>query len=271
MAAPSARRTIRTVVTVLSLLTAAGCSSTLGDASGPAIPSPTAVATTTPSPVATPGDAATPVPSAPTGGAAEGSAVALLSALPLKGKSPLTGYDRVGDFGRAWTDVDRNGCDTRDDVLARDLTAITRPGSCRVLAGTLVTPYTGETIHFVRGETTSALVQIDHLVALANAWQTGAQSLSASARLSLANDPLNLLAVDGRSNSAKGAGDTATWLPANTAFRCEYVARQVSVKAAYGLWVTAAERDAMARVLSGCPGQRAMYSTLMPPAAAPRG
>ncbi|MGO7983428.1 HNH endonuclease family protein, partial [Rhizobium johnstonii] len=119
-------------------------------------------------------------------------------------------------------------------------------GPCKVLTGELVSPYTGEVIRFVRGQTTSALVQIDHLVALSDAWQTGAQQLTQVQRESLANDPLNLLAVDGRSNEQKSDGDAATWLPAAKAFRCTYVARQVSVKAAYGLWVTAAEHDAIA-------------------------
>jgi hypothetical protein len=127
-----------------------------------------------------------------------------------------------------------------------------------VTSGVLVSPYTGETINFVRGNTTSTAVQIDHVVALANAWQTGAQQLSQEQRIALANDPINLFAVDGRSNSQKGAGDTATWLPSAKAFRCTYVAHQVSVKAKYGLWVTSAEHDAMSRILSGCPNEPAV-------------
>ena len=129
--------------------------------------------------------------------------------------------------------------------------------TCRVLSGELLAPYTGESVSFERGETTSMLVQIDHLVALSNAWQTGAQQLDQTERIALANDPLNLLASDGASNSRKGDGDAATWLPAQKSFRCEYVARQISVKAAYGLWVAPAERDAMVRVLATCPGQPA--------------
>jgi hypothetical protein len=190
---------------------------------------------------------------------AEGSTARdVLDTLVVKGKSPRTGYDREGKFGSAWIDVDGNGCDTRNDILARDLTQIVFGDDCRVLSGVIDDPYTGAQIPFVRGEDTSALVQIDHVVALSNAWQTGAQQISEEARVAFANDPLNLLAVDGASNSQKGDGDTATWLPANTGFRCEYVARQVSVKATYGLWVTTAERDAMLRVLTGCPGQLAI-------------
>jgi len=191
-------------------------------------------------------------------------AVTLLATLAVKGKAPKTGYDRVGDFGTAWLDVDRNGCDTRNDVLQRDLTSVVRSGTCTVMTGTIVSPYTSATISFVRGAATSALVQIDHVVPLANAWQTGAQQLSQAQRVSLANDPLNLLAVDGRSNEQKSDGDTATWLPANKSYRCRYVARQISVKATYGLWVTQAERDAMTRILDTCPIEPALTSGFAP-------
>ena len=205
---------------------------------------------------------------APAGGSsdypADATAREVLATLPVKGREPSTGYDREGMFGSAWLDVDDNGCDTRNDILARDLTDITRSGPCRVMTGELVSPFDASTVDFLRGEDTSELVQIDHVVALSNAWQTGAQALTPAQRIAFANDPLNLLAVDGASNSAKGAGDTATWLPANRSFRCQYVARQVSVKATYRLWVTPAERDAMQRVLATCPGQPALTSPLEP-------
>lgn len=181
----------------------------------------------------------------------------LLGELPVKGRAPKTGYDRQERFGSAWLDVDRNGCDTRNDILARDLVDVVTSGPCKVVSGTLHDPYVPVTIEFVRGNDTSMAVQIDHVVALLNAWETGAQQLTQTERISLANDPLNLLAVDGPTNGMKGAGDAATWLPPNRAFRCEYVARQVSVKHRYGLWVTRAERDAIARVLAACPGQPA--------------
>jgi hypothetical protein len=193
-------------------------------------------------------------------GASAGTALALLATLPVKGKAPLTGYARTADFGTAWLDVDRNGCDTRDDVLRRDLTATTGAG-CRVLRGDLHDPYTGRSIAFVRGLRTSTAVQIDHVVALANAWRTGAQKLSQAQRIDLANDPVNLFAVDGPTNEAKRDGDAATWLPPVKAFRCTYVAHQVAVKAAYGLWVTPAEGAAMRRVLGACPLLRAPRST----------
>ncbi|MFB2583006.1 DUF1524 domain-containing protein [Herbiconiux sp. P15] len=190
------------------------------------------------------------------------SAAAVLETLPVKGRAPKTGYEREGRFGEAWIDVDRNGCDTRNDILVRDLVDLTMAGSCRVLSGTLSDPYTGATIAFVRGEATSPAVQIDHVVALLDAWQSGAQQLTQEERVAFANDPLNLYAVDGPANSQKGAGNAATWLPPNTAFRCEYAARQVSVKAAYGLWVTAPEKGALDRILDTCPSQPALDSTL---------
>jgi hypothetical protein len=193
---------------------------------------------------------------------AGGDAATALAALPVKGRAPKTGYERAM-FGQAWSDDvsvqgGRNGCDTRNDVLRRDLRNLAlRPGSsgCTVLSGTLQDPYSGAVIVFRRGQETSRLVQIDHIVALANAWQTGAQRLSSERRRDLANDPLNLWAVSGAANQQKGAGDAATWLPANKSIRCTYVARQVAVKASYGLWVTGPERDAMRQVLGRCPGQ----------------
>ena len=121
-----------------------------------------------------------------------------------------------------------------------------------MLSGVLYGPYTGDRIEFVRGQGTSSLVQIDHVVALADAWQKGAQQMTAERRRDLANDPLNLQAVAGWVNQQKGAGDTATWLPPRRESRCGYVSRQVLVKERYGLWVTPAERDAMDRILAGC-------------------
>lgn len=190
-----------------------------------------------------------------------GSAAALLETLPVKGRAARDNYDRSA-FGPAWLDVDRNGCDTRNDILRRDLTGagFTKDSGCRVAAGMLREPYTGRQITFSRGTDSSKAVQIDHVVALGDAWQKGAQQLTASQREDLANDPLNLIAVDGPANQDKSASDAATWLPPNKAFRCHYIARQISVKAAYLLWVTPAEKDAMKRVLSSCPGQQTIVA-----------
>ena len=125
-------------------------------------------------------------------------------------------------------------------------------GSCKVASGTLVDPYTGKTIKFERGESTSSAVQIDHVVALSNAWSTGAFALDADTRLAISQDPLNLLAVDGPANQEKSDQAADTWLPSNEAFRCQYVARQISVKYKYKLWVTSAEKLAMQKVLATC-------------------
>ena len=189
------------------------------------------------------------------GAATPQTALATVPLLEVKGRAPRTGYDR-DLFGSGWVDVDRNGCDTRNDMLARDLTGTTfKAGThdCVVLTGTLVDPFSGATIAFQRGNDSSNDVQIDHVVALSDAWQKGAQGWDETTRVAFANDPLNLLAVDGPLNMQKGDGDAATWLPPNKSFRCAYVARQVAVKHTYGLWVTAAERDAMAGVLASCP------------------
>ena len=167
---------------------------------------------------------------APAGDAA--NALVQLESIPVKGRASKTGYTRT-EFGPAWADVDRNGCDSRNDILARDMTNETfKPGTnnCVVMTGTLTDKYTGTTITLTRGQDTSSDVQIDHIVALSDAWQKGAQQLNADQREELANDPLNLMAADGPTNSAKGDKDAATWLPPNRAFRCEYVARGLSDK-----------------------------------------
>ena len=187
------------------------------------------------------------------------TAVAVLETLAVKGRAPKTGFER-SQFGPTWSDVDRNGCDTRNDILYRDLTSKTfKSGTqnCVVLTGILSDPYSGEKISFVRGVGSSMDVQIDHVVALSNAWQTGAFKLSYDKRLALANDPMNLLAVKGRLNSQKGDGDAATWLPPRRDIRCAYVAQQIAVKAKYQLWVTSAEKAAMVALLAKCPGFKA--------------
>lgn len=183
----------------------------------------------------------------------------VLAGLPVKGRAPKSGYARE-QFGQRWSDdvtaeLGHNGCDTRNDILGRDLiNKEYKPGTrnCVVLSGQLHDPYTGTAISFVRGAKTSQAVQIDHVVALSDAWQKGAQQLTPEQRRELANDPLNLLAVDGPANQQKKDGDAATWMPSNSAFRCQYVARQVAVKRKYSLWVTPAERNAMERWLDSC-------------------
>lgn len=180
-----------------------------------------------------------------------GSSTAMeeLGKLAVKGRAPKTGYSRK-QFGDGWGEV--NDCSVREVVLARDLTDEKIDEKCRVQSGVLTDPYTGKTIHFQRGAKTSQLVQIDHVVALSDAWQKGAQQLTAEQRVQFANDPLNLLAVDGPANQAKSDADAATWLPPHKPFHCQYVARQVAVKRKYQLWVTEAEKEAMTRILLSC-------------------
>jgi len=181
-------------------------------------------------------------------------ALTALNNLEVKGRAAKTGYAR-SQFPH-WSDPDRNGCDARNDTLKRDLTNITyKAGTreCKVIAGQLIDPFSGKLITF---SASGNSIDIDHVVALSNAWQTGAAYFEKSKRTLLANDPLNLLAVDAKLNRKKGDGDAATWLPPNKAFRCEYVARQVAVKAKYGLWVTKAEKAMMEKILSTCVGQK---------------
>ncbi len=185
-------------------------------------------------------------------------ALATLGELALKGRAPRTGYAR-SQFGQTWSDDvnvewGHNGCDTRNDILKRDLTGVVfAPGTqqCVVVAGVLDDPYSGRSVEFRRGAE-SSMVQIDHVVSLSNAWQTGAQALTLDQRTDLANDPRNLQATYGPLNQQKGAGDAATWLPPAKAYRCTYAARQINVKKAYSLWVTPPERDALARILDAC-------------------
>lgn len=190
--------------------------------------------TQTPSPVAAPSS----------------SAAKTLETLAVKGRAPKTGYAR-SQFGSGWATT--RGCDTRNIILYRDLLNPVVNTDCVVISGTLNDPYTATVIPFTKGSSTD--IQIDHVVALSDAWQTGAQYFTRALRVQLANDPLELLAVQGAVNQQKSDGDAATWLPSHKSFRCEYVARQIAVKQKYGLWVTAAEKQAIATVLSTCPGQ----------------
>ncbi|QOR71068.1 HNH endonuclease [Ruania alkalisoli] len=192
----------------------------------------------------------TPVPTA-----ALESARAALPGLAVVEPLPLTEYEREF-FGDPWADVDGNGCDTRNDVLGRWLTTQVRDPivNCVVESGRLHDPYTGHVIDFRRGPSTSAAVQIDHVVALADAWRKGASHWLPGHALAFANDPANLIPVDGAANQAKGAADAAGWLPPNRGFRCAYVVQQILVKDAYGLGVSATELATLQEVLGGdCP------------------
>ena len=196
--------------------------------------------------------------SAAIGSEAEGVlAVDILNKLEVKGRAPKTGYTRE-EFYKTWPTVD--GCNLRQRIIKREVgeTAKLDTDGCTVLAGEFTEPYTGQYLIFYEKSDFSKGIQIDHVVALSDAWQKGAQNLTKEERYALATDPLNLLAVDSSANQQKSDGDAATWLPKNKSFRCQYVARQVSVKYNYHLWVTQAEKDAISKVLGSCPSEKAV-------------
>lgn len=181
-------------------------------------------------------------------------ATTVLSQLEIKGRAPKTGYSRE-EFYSGWPNIE--GCNLRQRIIKRELgdTAVLADDQCAVTSGEYDEPYTGSHLVFYQKSDLSSGVQIDHVVALSDAWQKGAQYMSAETRYEIATDPLNLLAVDSKANQVKSDGDAATWLPSNKAFRCQYVARQISVKYKYSLWITQAEHDAMTRVLEACPNE----------------
>ncbi len=208
-------------------------------------PAPSAIETVTPTPE--PSETVAPIPKKN-----RGEALRALAKLPIKGRAPQTGYSREM-FSDDWDYY--NGCDVRNRILARDLVQYNYryDSYCIIENGILEDPFTGQVIAFQRGIRTSLDVQIDHVVALSDAWQKGAQQLSGYQRFMLYNDPLNLLAVWGPANGQKSDSDAASWLPSNKSFRCSFVARQIAVKVKYQLWVTQAEHDSMGRVLATCP------------------
>ncbi|MBR3332167.1 HNH endonuclease [Candidatus Saccharibacteria bacterium] len=179
----------------------------------------------------------------------------VLEKLEVKGRAPKTGYART-EFYNNWPTVD--GCNLRQRIIKREFGDSAVLNGCDVISGEFDEPYTGEHKVFKEKAEISKDVQIDHVVALSDAWQKGAQYMDADTRYAMATDPLNLLAVDASANEKKSDGDAATWLPSNKKFRCQYVARQVSVKYKYGLWVTSAEKEAILRVLSNCPNESAV-------------
>ncbi|MGI5240086.1 HNH endonuclease family protein [Dactylosporangium sp. CA-139066] len=217
-------------------------------------PATTRPATTTTTPAAampTPPPAATPTTSVAPAKARVADLVAEVYQLPIV-DAPVTAAYARDRFGPAWSDTDGNGCDTRNDVLRRDLqSVVTAPGdpACTVVGGVLTDPYGGSTVTFEKG-VTSDQVEIDHVVALADAWRSGASAWTDERRLQFANDPRELQATTVQQNRAKGDANAADWLPATG--RCAYVARQVEIKSAYGLSVTTAERDAFVATLTSC-------------------
>lgn len=168
-----------------------------------------------------------------------------LEQLEVKGRAPITGYSR-GQFYKSW--ITKDTCSTAEDILRRDLVNVVIGEDCRVVSGELHDPYTGMDIEYRPG----GVIQIDHVVALGNAWVTGAFAWTPEQRRAYANDSLVLLAVSGKANAAKRDGDAATWLPSNKGFRCSYVGLQIQIKAKYHLWVTVPEKAAMQQVLASC-------------------
>lgn len=182
-------------------------------------------------------------------------ALTVLEKLEVKGRAPKTGYSR-DQFYDTWPK--ENGCNLRQRILKRDFgdTAVLDSDNCTVISGKFYEPYTGEMMEFKEKAQISKGIQIDHIVALSDAWQKGAQYKDKSVRFEIATDPLNLIAADASANMQKSDGDAATWLPKNKSFRCQYVSRQISVKYKYALWVSSAEKDAMKKVLEKCPNER---------------
>jgi len=193
---------------------------------------------------------------AATAAARQTTARAVIAGVTTAGRGPRTGYSR-DQFGPSWTDdvslpFGHNGCDTRNDMLRRDLLSVTtRPGTheCVIVSGRLLDPYTAKTIIFAKAQATK--VQIDHVIPLSYAWQLGAARWTTEQRTDFANDPLNLLAVDGPTNESKGDAGPASWLPPNKAVRCSYVVRFAQVARRYRLPVTAADKTMMATQCSG--------------------
>ncbi|MBR3256996.1 HNH endonuclease [Candidatus Saccharibacteria bacterium] len=188
----------------------------------------------------------------------EKSALKVLESLKVKGRASKSGYART-EFYNSWPSID--GCSLRQRIIKRELgssAVISSEDNCTVISGEFTEPYTGAHMIFYERADLTKGIQIDHVVALSDAWQKGAQKLTKVRRYELATDPLNLLAVNGSANQSKSDGDAATWLPPNKSFRCAYIARQISVKFKYSLWVTSAEKSAMETVLKSCPNEPAV-------------
>lgn len=239
------RRTQQQLVTAAAIVAAAGIAAIVAPYMHPEL----AASGTTPPSTAEP-SASSAVSVAP---AAE--ALRELRALPVSDTYVPAPYDRDA-FGPAWADTDHNGCDTRNDVLRRDLTAVvTKPGThgCVVLSGTLHDPYTGRTIAFERGNTSSLAVQIDHRVPLSYAWRHGAASWTPKQREAFANDQAtNLVAVDGPANEEKSDSGPAEWMPTNTGDACNYAASFVTVATKWHLSIATTDKHALEGTLTGC-------------------
>ncbi|MFG2574402.1 HNH endonuclease family protein [Streptomyces sp. NPDC048481] len=247
---------VTAVVTVASLT--GGCKVTTapadGGPSGSAVP--TAAAGRAVSPLDN-ADGTKPGLAAITSAADKAKARSLIEKVKTKGRGPKTGYAR-DKFGYAWMDsapggvpFAHNGCDSRNDLLKRDGEKVRfRTGSdCVVTAMTLRDPYTGRTIEWTKAH--AAKVQIDHVMPLSYDWQMGAAHWTKDKREDIANDPLNLIPVDGPTNGAKSDSGPAAWLPPNKLIRCSYSVRVAQVSLKYDLPVTAADKETMLEQCGG--------------------
>ena len=238
------------VAVLVCLMATSGCTTTGGAAdpsSGAITPSPTGPGTIAVSQLAPP---LLPSPA---------ESVALLANLPAATRLDPTGIYERDAFGTAWSDLDSNGCNQRDDVLLRDgvpgTVRVADQGACDhdVLAGTWHDPYTGRVLEMtdLKDPVQAQAVQIDHVVPLAEAWVSGAASWSADRRHAFANDLDGLVASDGPTNAAKSDDDPAAWRP-RKAFQCDYARRWIMVKAAWGLAADRSERRALREILVDC-------------------
>lgn len=252
------KQAFSTITASLALLLSLSACSGQGNPSIPATSPSTGSETASAAP-ATPDSATPSQPSVASGepnpAASAGTALDALQKLPVQTASSTSPYKRA-NFGKSWDDIDNNGCDTRNDILKRDLKDTVVGSDCKVKKGSYADPYTGKVISFDSSTGSGGGIDIDHIIPLSLAWQTGASTWDDGKRLQFANDPLNLLASDASQNRKKGDKDASEYLPPNVSFHCEYVARQVAVRAKYGTWVTPAEKDAIAGVLKSCPDQK---------------
>lgn len=249
-----------TALSVAMFLSLSACSSTVKPETAvtPPVASESASATPVASEPVTPAE--TPVAPVEPAPAASGTALEALETLTVAPFSSTSKYQRA-NFGETWEDIDSNGCETREDILKRDIPNATIKGKCDVRKGSFSDPYTGKTINFNADDGKGGGVDIDHIIPLSLGWKTGASEWDAAKRLKFANDPLNLMASDSGENRKKGDKDASAYLPPNKAFHCEYVARQVSVRVKYGTWITPAEKSAIYTVLQSCPTQPLIADT----------
>lgn len=157
-----------------------------------------------------------------------------------------TGYDR--DLFTLWTDADGDGCNTRNEVLIAEAEEAPSVGSgCALSGGRWFSYYDGVSQY------APADLDIDHMVPLAEAWDSGARSWSGAKRTSYANDLgdyRTLVAVTDSVNQTKSDQDPAEWLPAQQ--QCRYLREWVAVKHRWALSVDSAEKSALTSLASGC-------------------